>query len=79
MGKNGITWQKHNDHHSEKYGDLCYDCAMKYKHPEVVKEKYGVDNILKLPWVQEKIAKTNLEKYGAINPFYNSEIKEKIK
>ena len=39
---------------------------------------HGVDNARKIEGVNEKIIKTNLDKYGCANPFANEEVKEKI-
>lgn len=40
---------------------------------------HGVDNARKIDGVNEKIAKTNIKKYGCANPFSSEQIKEKIK
>lgn len=40
---------------------------------------HGVDNARKIEGVNEKIIKTNLNKYGCVNPFANEKIKEKIR
>ena len=45
----------------------------------IIKEKYGVENVFQLSEVKEKIKKTNLEKYGCENPLQNDSIKEKVK
>ena len=40
---------------------------------------HSVDNARKIEGVNEKIIKTNLDKYGCANPFANEQIKAKIK
>ena len=49
------------------------------KAKEIIKNKYDVNNIRELDWVNEKINSTNLERYGCKNPFGNSKVIEKIK
>ena len=49
------------------------------KAKQAIKEKYNVDSIRELDFVNEKIKKTNIDKYGCENPFGNKEVQEKIK
>ena len=42
-------------------------------------EKYGTINISSVPEIQDKIKKTNIERYGFERPTQNEEIKNKIK
>jgi hypothetical protein len=51
-------------------------CAAQ-RNKEVLKDKYGVDNIAKVPEVKEKIKNTNLEKYGT--EYYMSSEDSKLK
>ena len=45
----------------------------------IIKEKYGVENVFQLSETKEKIKKTNLEKYGAEYYSQTEECKEKVK
>ena len=56
----------------------CQNCG-NIKQREVIKAKYGVDNISQLPEIQDKIRQNNLKKYGVSNPSQLSSIKEKVK
>ena len=49
------------------------------KAKETFKEKYGVDNPMKVEEIKEKAKKTFIEKYGVDNPLKSQEIREKIK
>lgn len=51
----------------DRYGDNWAD-VIREKGKKTSIEKYGVDNVFKLPEVQEKIKQTNLEKYGTMYP-----------
>lgn len=53
-------------------------CTTK-KSQESLQLLYDVCNPRELDWVNEKIKKTNLERYGVENVFSNEEVKEKIK
>lgn len=46
---------------------------------EALLEKYGVEYSRHIPGVNEKIQKTNLERYGHISPFGNTDIQNKVK
>ena len=67
-------------HRKSKNKDCCGkpQCTGQ-KAKEIIKNKYGVNNVRELEWVNEKINSTNLEKYGCKNPFGNSKVMEKIK
>ena len=54
------------------------ECTTK-KSKQTIKEKYNVDSIRELDFVNEKIKNTNIEKYGCENPFGNKNIQNKIK
>lgn len=54
------------------------ECTGK-KAQETLQIKYCVSNFREIPGINEKIASTNVQKYGAENPFGSKEIKEKIK
>ena len=56
--------------------DCCIDCRS-LKTKQVFNKKYGVDNILELEEIKDKIKQTNLERYGYINPNSNKDILEK--
>ena len=70
------TWT----HRSNKETDCCGNpnCTS-LKAKNVLKEKYGTENIRKIKGVNEKIKQTNLQKYGCENPFGNKDIQNKIK
>ena len=44
-----------------------------------IKTKYGVDNVRQLDFVNQKIAETNIARYGCENPFGNADVQNKIK
>jgi hypothetical protein len=46
---------------------------------EAVKAKYGVDNVFRLKSIQDKSAKTNVERYGFSSPNKNKEVVAKRK
>lgn len=54
------------------------ECTGK-KAQETIQIKYNVSNLREVPGVNEKIATTNLERYGSENPFGSREIIDKIK
>ncbi len=54
---------------------MCTMCAKK----QTWFEKYGVENPLQLPEIQEKIKQTNLEKLGTEYPSQSPKVREKIK
>ena len=63
---------------------IALDCCGKpsctgRKAQQTIQEKYNVNSIRDLEFVNEKIKNTNLEKYGCENPFGNKEVQEKIK
>lgn len=78
-----------------KNGDCCVKCegkksllATELKHgkgfrgeklKELVKEKYGVSNIAKVPEIMDKIKETNTQKYGVENALLLSSSKELAK
>lgn len=51
----------------DRYGDNWAD-VIREKGKKTSIEKYGVDNVFKLPEVQERIKQTNLKKYGTMYP-----------
>ena len=58
--------------------DFCNNPMCKtLKQKDVLMAKYGVDNIRKIPGVNEKIIQTNLKKYGCENPQQNPIVKAK--
>ena len=48
------------------------------KHKQTCLEKYGVDSIQKLDFVQEKKRQTSLKHYGVDHPHKSQEVKDKI-
>lgn len=73
------TWSNYNRGlKSEAHKDSCgsLECLEK-KALEAQIAKYG-DIAIRTPEIKEKQARTNLEKYGATNPFGSDIIKEKI-
>lgn len=64
----------------ENNTDCCSNPECTYiKSKESIKSKYGVTNVRMLDFINEKIANTNLERYGCENPFGNKEVQDKIK
>lgn len=57
----------------EKYGELGLSKFEKTKRTLI--SKYGVDNIIKLPGVNEKRINTNIEKYGGKSPMSSEKVK----
>ena len=55
----------------------CYKMMSIEKTKKTLLEKYGVDNVAKIPKVKEKMKQTNLKKYGCIAPAQNESIKNK--
>jgi len=55
----------------------CKKCSYE-KTKETCIKKYGYENPLLSPEIQQKIKNTNLKKYGVENPFSSEEIKNKI-
>jgi len=54
------------------------DCTTK-KSQETLIALYGTPNVREIPGVNDKIIKTNLDRYGVENSFASSEIIQKIK
>ena len=59
----------------DKFG--CFDCRNKTLEHNLTK-KYNVKNPSQIPYVKEKIAKTNIERYGAPNVFGSKSVREKM-
>lgn len=59
--------------------DYCEFCGKGQRTQNTIKEKYGVDNVMGIPGVKEKIKETCFERYGV--EYYSStdEYKEKVK
>ena len=70
------TWTHRNNKESDCCGNP--NCTS-LKAKNVLKEKYGTENIRKIKGVNEKIKQTNLQRYGCDNPFGNKDIQDKIK
>ena len=60
----------------KRYGYATFNNRDKCKN--TLLEKYGVDNVMKIPEVKEKAVQTNLERYGETNPSKSKEIIDKI-
>lgn len=60
----------------ERYGDKYFNNMDKNK--ETCLEKYGYDNVFKIPEIKEKIDSTKLDKYGTIHVTQNKEIMNKV-
>lgn len=76
-----VTWCSYYSlKQKENNKDCCNDsrCTTQ-KAKESLMLLHGVDNARKIEGVNEKIIKTNLEKYGCTNPFANEKVKEKIR
>lgn len=61
-----------------KEGGRCRKC-MGERQKQTCMERYGVDNVSKLPETHEKYRQTCIEKYGVDSPFKNPEFLEKRK
>lgn len=62
------------------YRDLCSDCSSdrgQRRREETLIERYGSDNLQKIPKFKEKTKLTNLKKYGVSNPMQCPIIREK--
>lgn len=57
--------------------DSCLDCIGQFR-KESVQYTYGVSNIMELDDIKEKVANTNLSKYGSKAPAGNQEVRDKI-
>lgn len=78
----GIPWEKTKIELAiEKRGFRSPMCTEKGKQNyfRAINEKYGTDNIAKVPKVKEKTKQTNLEKYGTEYIMQNPDFKEKSK
>ena len=57
------------------------ECMLKHR-PQNIKnailEKYGTDNVRKVPSINKRIEETNLEKYGCVSPFGSKDVQKKI-
>lgn len=58
--------------------DCCQDC-LQIKAKDSIFAKYGTYNIREIEDINEKIKKTNIERYGCDNPFGNKDVQDKIK
>lgn len=58
-----ISYKDFLRHHDEKLGDCCHKCG-RIKYKNTLQQKYGVDNVMSIPGVKEKIILTNRERYG---------------
>lgn len=63
---------------SEEYNIVKSEEAKVERTRQTMIERYNFDNARKVPEISNKIAQTNLEKYGSISPFGNKEIRDKI-
>lgn len=71
------TYQTYVKQHHCLYGDCCKNCQP-LKNKMCCIDKYGVDNISKMPETIEKIKNTNLQKYGVDNSSKSPQVKEKL-
>lgn len=60
-----------------RYGDANYNNAEKKK--QTCLEKYGVDNVSKVPEIRDNIFKSYYERTGYTNPDYNPEVINKMR
>jgi len=74
------TWVRYiyENEKSTIHTDCCDDCK-KYKTMESNQLRYGVNSVLEIPSIKEKVADTNKKLYGTKNPFASDVIKEKIR
>lgn len=63
---------------TEKGIDYCESCGKTIKAKQTIKKKYGVDNVMDIPNVKDKIKQTCLERYGVDNYSKTNEFKEKV-
>lgn len=59
-------------------GDCCSKCRY-LKTKETLQSRYGVDNVMDIQGVKDKVKQTNIEKYGCTCTAHNPKIKAKIK
>lgn len=57
--------------------DACLRCIGKFR-KDSVKITYSVDNVMNLQEIKDRVANTNIERYGSKAPSGNKEIQEKI-
>ena len=75
-----VFYRKYNYYTSDKHSQwcACRNCVGK-KRKEVFKLEFGVDNIMQLDSIKEKIYQTNYDKYGCKIGLQNPEIRAKQK
>src|ERR1035437_2013314 len=56
---------------------VCKPC-WKHKSPDTVLKKYGVENIMSMPLIINKMQSTNLERYGVKHQLDKKEIRDKV-
>ena len=59
--------------------DYCKKCSQSVKNRRTLLERYGTDNIMKVPGAKEKLKQTNLDRYGVENYAQTEECKQKIR
>lgn len=77
-----IVQTKYCDWNSISYkqlGDLCKDCAIKIKLPQIMLERYGQSNCAHIGSFVEKKKQTNLEKYGNVWAIASDSVRTYIK
>lgn len=73
---------KYSDYNKQTRNGLikccCEKCAS-IKHKEVMLEKYGYEYTMQVPEIQEKVYRTNNQKYGCNSPYGNAMVIKKAK
>lgn len=59
--------------------DSCEHCSHTKKNTETVKKKYGVNNIIEIDGVKDKIKQTNLERYNVENASSSEYVRNKVR
>jgi hypothetical protein len=72
-------------YYKNRFSGYCISCYKDYRKEiqerqrNTLLEKYGVDNISKIPGVQDKIKRLSIEKYGVASPSQSQSAKDKRK
>lgn len=73
-----MTWKDYLRYHSEKFGDLCFECTQ-IKREDTNIKKYGVSNPSQVKEFQDKRTQTIRKNFGVDNAFQSDVCKQKSK